>query len=89
MILDDEIYVINGKELKKIVSLLRNLKEVAIEYAKMNETEVEETKLFYTNFIQNILESKMFKDLGMVDLQQEFTFQELITNSGLKLNRRK
>ena len=75
--------------LKKIVSLLRNLKEVAIEYAKMNETEVEETKLFYTNFIQNILESKMFKDLGMVDLQQEFTFQELITNSGLKLNRRK
>ena len=89
MILDDEIYVIKGKELKKIVSLLRDLKEVAIEYAKMNETEVEETKLFYTNFIQNILESKMFKDLGMVDLQQEFTFQELITNSGLKLNRRK
>jgi len=89
MILDDEIYVIKGKELKKIVSLLGDLKEVAIEYAKMNETEVEETKLFYTEFIQNILKSKMFKDLRLVDLQKEFTFQELITNSGLKLNRRK
>tara|TARA_B100000073_G_scaffold346006_1_gene356338 strand:+ start:1299 stop:1568 length:270 start_codon:yes stop_codon:yes gene_type:complete len=89
VILDNEIYVIKGKNLKRIVSLLHDLKNVAIEYAKTNESDVEETTLFYDDFIRNILGSKMFKDLKLMDLQEEFSFQELLRNSGLKLNRRK
>ena len=89
MILDDEIYVIKGKELKRIISLLYDLKYVALEYARVNETEVEETELFYNKFIENVLASELFKDLKFVDLQQEFTFQEMLKNAGIKLHRRK
>ena len=89
MILNDEIYVIKGKLLKKIISLLYDLKYVALEYAKVNETEIEETELFYNQFIKNILASELFKDLKFVDLQQEFTFQEMLKNAGIKLHRRK
>ena len=89
MILNDEIYVIKGKQLKKIISLLYDLKYVALEYAKVNETEIEETELFYNQFIKNILASELFKDLKFVDLQREFTLQEMLKNAGLKLHRRK
>ena len=37
MISDKEIYVIGGKDLKKFIHLLSDLKEVAIQYAEMNE----------------------------------------------------
>ena len=41
MIRNNEIYVIRGKELKGLISLLVDLKSVAIEYAKTNESEIE------------------------------------------------
>ena len=47
MIRNNEIYVIRGKELKGLISLLVDLKSVAIEYAKTNESEIEETELVY------------------------------------------
>ena len=89
MISDEEIYVVRGKELKSMVNLLYDLKYVAVEYAKFNKTEVEETETFYTNFIESIIQSKLFKDLKLVDLQQEFSFSEMLSQAGIKLQRRK
>jgi|TARA_R110000782_G_scaffold174352_1_gene265604 hypothetical protein len=89
MISNEEIYVVKGKQLKTIINLLYDLKYVAIEYAKFNETNVEETETFYTNFIENVLQSKLFKNLKLVDLQQEFSFSEMLSQAGIKLQRRK
>ena len=61
MIRNNEIYVIRGKELKGLISLLVDLKSVAIEYAKTNESEIEETELVYDEMIQGMLHSQLFK----------------------------
>ena len=70
MISDEEIYVVKGKELKTMINLLYDLRYVAVEYAKFNKTEVEETETFYTNFIENIVQSKLFKDLKYGNLSK-------------------
>ena len=78
MIRNNEIYVIRGKELKGLISLLVDLKSVAIEYAKTNESEIEETELVYDEMIQGMLHSQLFKTFKLEDLQQEFSFNELL-----------
>lgn len=88
MIRNNEIYVIRGKELKGLISLLVDLKSVAIEYAKTNESEIEETELVYDEMIQGMLHSQLFKTFKLEDLQREFTFNELLKNAGIKLHRR-
>ena len=88
MIRNNEIYVIRGKELKGLISLLVDLKSVAIEYAKTNESEIEETELVYEEMIQGMLHSQLFKTFKLEDLQQEFSFNELLKNAGIKLHRR-
>ena len=88
MIRNNEIYVIRGKELKGLISLLVDLKSVAIEYAKKNESEIEETELVYDEMIQGMLHSQLFKTFKLEDLQREFTFNELLKNAGIKLHRR-
>tara|TARA_A100001011_G_scaffold276232_1_gene285903 strand:+ start:663 stop:932 length:270 start_codon:yes stop_codon:yes gene_type:complete len=88
MIRNNEIYVIRGKELKGLISLLVDLKSVAIEYAKTNESEIEETELVYDEMIQGMLHSQLFKTFKLEDLQQEFSFNELLKNAGIKLHRR-
>ena len=88
MIRNNEIYVIRGKELKGLISLLVDLKSVAIEYAKTNESEIEETELVYDEMIQGMLHSQLFKTFKLEDLQQEFSFNELLKNAGIILHRR-
>ena len=88
MIRNNEIYAIRGKELKGLISLLVDLKSVAIEYAKTNESEIEETELVYDEMIQGMLHSQLFKTFKLEDLQQEFSFNELLKNAGIKLHRR-
>ena len=88
MIRNNEIYLIRGKDLKGLISLLVYLKSVAIEYAKTNESEIEETELVYDEMIQGMLHSQLFKTFKLEDLQQEFSFNELLKNAGIKLHRR-
>ena len=88
MIRNNEIYAIRGKELKGLISLLVDLKSVAIEYAKTNESEIEETELVYDEMIQGMLHSQLYKTFKLEDLQQEFSFNELLKNAGIKLHRR-
>ena len=88
MIREEEIYVVKGKELKGLISLLVDLKFVAIEYVKNNESETQETESIYDDLIENMLHSQLFKTFKLEDLQREFTFNELLKNAGIKLHRR-
>jgi|TARA_R100001163_G_C4893167_1_gene85198 hypothetical protein len=87
MIQDKEVYVIRGKELKDLISLLSDLKFVALEYAKTNQTEIDETEKVYDDMVDSMLQSKLFKTFKLEDLRSEFSFNELLRNAGLKLGR--
>tara|TARA_Y100000593_G_C4290736_1_gene328115 strand:+ start:1414 stop:1695 length:282 start_codon:yes stop_codon:yes gene_type:complete len=83
MISDNEIYAISGKDLKQFVHLISDLKDVAIDYTELNELDVKETELSFDNFISNLLHSQIFKNVNVLDLQNEFSFYELLKSTGL------
>ena len=83
MITDNEIYAIYGKDLKRFVHLVSDLKEIAIDYSEKNKLDVRETELSFDNFINNLLNSQIFKNVNILDLQDEFSFYELIKSTGV------
>ena len=84
MITDNEIYAISGKDLKQFVHLVSDLKDIAIDYTKrVEELNIRETELSFDNFITNLLNSQIFKNVSVLDLQEEFSFYELLKSTGV------
>ena len=84
MITDNEIYAISGKDLKQFVHLVSDLKDVAIDYTKrVDDLDIKETELSFDNFISNLLNSKIFKNVNVLDLQEEFSFYEVLKSTGV------
>ena len=84
MITDNEIYAISGKDLKQFVHLVSDLKDVAIDYTnRVDDLDVKETELSFDNFITNLLNSQIFKNVSVLDLQEEFSFYELLKSTGV------
>ena len=84
MITDNEIYAISGKDLKQFVHLVSDLKDVAIDYtSRVDDLDVKETELSFDNFINNLLNSQIFKNVSVLDLQEEFSFYELLKSTGV------
>ena len=84
MITDNEIYAISGKDLKQFIHLVSDLKDVAIDYTEMvDELDIRETELSFDNFIQNLFNSQNFKNVNVLDLQEEFSFYELLKSTGV------
>ncbi len=83
MITDNEIYAISGKDLKQFVHMMSDLREIAIEYTEKSELDVRETELSFDNFINNLLNSQVFKNVNVLDLQEEFSFYELLKSTGV------
>ena len=84
MITDNEIYAISGKDLKQFVHLVSDLKDVAIDYTKrVDDLNIKETELSFDNFINNLLNSQIFKNVSVLDLQEEFSFYELLKSTGV------
>ena len=83
MISDKEIYAVSGKDLKQFVLMMSDLKDIAIEYTERSELDVRETELSFDNFINNLLHSQLFKNVNVLDLQDEFSFYELMKSTGV------
>ena len=83
MISDKEIYAVSGKDLKQFVHMMSDLKDIAIEYTERSELDVRETELSFDNFINNLLHSQLFKNVNVLDLQDEFSFYELLKSTGV------
>ena len=83
MISDKEIYAVSGKDLKQFVHMMSDLKDIAIEYTERSELDVRETELSFDNFINNLLHSQLFKNVNVLDLQDEFSFYELMKSTGV------
>tara|TARA_Y100000996_G_scaffold373056_1_gene322348 strand:+ start:429 stop:710 length:282 start_codon:yes stop_codon:yes gene_type:complete len=83
MITDNEIYAISGKDLKQFVHMMSDLREIAIEYTEKSELDVRETELCFDSFIDNLLRSQIFKNVSVLDLQDEFSFYELLKSTGV------
>ena len=83
MITDKDIYAISGKDLKQFVHMMSDLREIAIEYSEKSELDVRETELCFDSFIDNLLRSQIFKNVSVLDLQDEFSFYELLKSTGV------
>ena len=83
MITDKDIYAISGKDLKQFVHMMSDLREIAIEYSEKSELDVRETELSFDTFINNLLHSPIFKNVSVLDLQDEFSFYELLKSTGV------
>ena len=83
MISDNEIYAISGKDLKQFIHMISDLKEIAIEYTEKSELDVRETELCFDAFINSLLHSPIFKNVSVLDLQDEFSFYELLKSTGV------
>ena len=63
---------------------ISDLKDVAMDYTeRVNELDIKETELSFDNFIQNLLNSRIFKNVNVLDLQEEFSFYELLKSTGV------
>ena len=83
MISDNEIYAISGKDLKQFIHMISDLKDVAMEYTEISEMDTRETEMCFDTFINNLLHSPIFKNVSVLDLQDEFSFYELLKSTGL------
>tara|TARA_R110000782_G_C14760191_1_gene408047 strand:+ start:610 stop:879 length:270 start_codon:yes stop_codon:yes gene_type:complete len=89
MVHNDKIYIISGRNVKKIISLLSDLRDVAIEYSHLKDEDSTEVEEIYENLISNILKSEIFEDIEFEDLIGEYNFDKILKNVGLTTNRRK
>ena len=89
MVHNDKIYIISGRNIKKIISLLNELRNVAIEYSLLKDEDSTEVEEIYENLISNILKSEIFEDIEFEDLIGEYNFDKILKNVGLTTNRRK
>ena len=86
---DNKVYVISCKNLKKIINLLQDLKEVAAEYADMVGEDVDDVYDTYEKLIKDILSSDLFEDIEYDDLFGQYSLDKILKTVGLTLNGRK
>ena len=89
MVRENKIYIVSGRNVKKIISLLSDLRDVAIEYSHLKDEDSTEVEEIYENLISNILKSEIFEDIEFEDLIGEYNFDKILKNVGLTTNRRK
>ena len=63
MVRDGKIYIISGRNIKKIISLLNDLRNVAVEYSHLKDEDSTEVEEIYEDLISNILKSDSFEDI--------------------------
>jgi|TARA_B100000085_G_C18506663_1_gene497811 hypothetical protein len=88
MILDKQIYPIYGKDLKKFIKLLSNLKDITVRYSTKNGDDSVFVEKQYDDFVMELLNSNIFENVNIFDLQDEYSFLELIKSANLKTNGR-
>ena len=89
MVDEDKIYIVSGHNIRKIVSLLSDLGDVAVEYANSKGDDSEIIKEDYQNLILDIISSDIFEDIELEDLIGEYNFNKILKNVGLTTNRRR
>ena len=63
--------------------MISDLNDVAMEYTEISELDTRETEMCFDTFINNLLHSPIFKNVSVLDLQDEFSFYELLKSTGL------
>ena len=63
MVRENKIYIVSGRNIKKIISLLNELRNVAIEYSLLKDEDSTEVEEIYEDLISNILKSDSFEDI--------------------------
>ena len=65
MVRDGKIYIISGRNIKKIISLLNDLRNVAVEYSHLKDEDSTEVEEIYEDLIGEYTFDKMLKNVGL------------------------
>ena len=65
MVRDSKIYIISGRNIRKIISLLNELRIVAIEYSHLKDEDSTEVEEIYEDLIGEYTFDKMLKNVGL------------------------
>ena len=68
--------------------LLSKLKSIAIRYSEMSELDIEEASKDYDDFISDLMNAPIFKNVNILDLEREFSFYELLKSAEISKNGR-
>jgi len=89
MIDDNRVYVIQGKNINSMLTLLDDLREVALDYAELVGDDLDMVDNKFQKLIDEIKSSEMFDDLGLDEMLEEQTLKKILKKVGLTLKGRK
>ncbi len=89
MIDDNRVYVIQGRNINSMLTLLDDLREVALDYAELVGDDLDKVDNKFQKLIDEIKSSEMFDDLGLDEMLEEQTLEKILNKVGLTLKGRK
>ena len=89
MIDDNRVYVIQGRNLNLMLTLLDDLKEVALDYAELVGDYLEMVDNKFEKLIDEIKSSEIFEDLNLDEMLEGQTLEKILNKVGLTLKGRK
>ena len=88
MIDDNRVYVIQGRNLNLMLTLLDDLKEVALDYAELVGDYLEMVDNKFEKLIDEIKSSEIFEDLNLDEMLEGQTLEKILNKVGLTLKGR-
>ena len=89
MIDDNRVYVIQGRNMNLMLTLLDDLKEVALDYAELVGDDLEMVDNKFEKLIDEIKSSEIFEDLNLDEMLEGQTLEKILNKVGLTLKGRK
>ena len=89
MIDDNRVYVIQGRNLNLMLTLLDDLKEVALDYSELVGDDLEMVDNKFEKLIDEIKSSEIFEDLNLDEMLEGQTLEKILNKVGLTLKGRK
>ena len=78
MIDDNRVYVIQGRNLNLMLTLLDDLKEVSLDYAELVGDDLEMVDNTFEKLIDEIKSSEIFEDLNLDEMLEGQTLEKIL-----------
>ncbi len=89
MIDDNRVYVVQGRNLNLMLTLLDDLREVALDYAELVGDDLDMVDNKFGKLIDEIKGSEIFDDLDLDEMLEGQTLEKILNKVGLTLKGRK
>tara|TARA_Y100001938_G_C8043038_1_gene407265 strand:- start:230 stop:496 length:267 start_codon:yes stop_codon:yes gene_type:complete len=80
-------YVMSGAKILKLLELIDDLKDVAIEYAEETDDDVEKIENNYETLMDEILRCEIFSEINYNDMIGQYTLDDIMDKVGLNYSK--